>query len=292
MAYIDNIKFKEILEASRNGNEKAKMIMQGMRKMSSQEDIDRLVYEYYNVPVEAEEVVPVEEPSMDATEMVEQPEEVTVTDGGNIAIEPEIVSEPENSGDVVDITDLLKSEMEGLVDEDEFTSVSFTDYLKNKQRDAMRATKNSDYFKAFDMNGRHAYADDMINSYRDRFSGNFRDIERGYADNDKALSLYTQKMTDSLDDGVEFDTDATKGAYGELVGNESAMSSFGRHWDDNDVETVLTALGELSNKYGKANVIAALNVLRGDNEGHRDYLNNMIDTNIGKYTKAIDKLLR
>lgn len=292
MAYIDNIKFKEILEASRNGNEKAKMIMQGMRKMSSQDDIDRLVYEYYNVPVEAEEVVPVEEPSMDATEMVEQPEEVTVTEGDTIAIEPEIVSEPENGGDVVDITDLLKSEMEGLVDEDEFTSVSFTDYLKNKQRDAMRTTKNSDYFKAFDMNGRHAYADDMINSYRDRFSGNLRDIERSYSDNDKALSLYTQKMTDSLDDGVEFDTDATKGAYGELVGNESAMSSFGRHWDDNDVEAVLTALGELSNKYGKANVIAALNVLRGDNDGHRDYLNNMIDTNIGKYTKAIDKLLR
>ena len=287
MAYIDNIKFKEILEASRNGNEKAKMIMQGMRKMSSQDDIDRLVYEYYNVPVEAEEVVPVEQPSM-----TEQPEEVTVTEGENIATEPEIVSEPENSGDVVDITDLLKSEMEGLVDEDECTSVSFTDYLKNKQRDAMRATKNSDYFKAFDMNGRHAYADDMINSYRDRFSGNLRDIERSYSDNDKALSLYTQKMTDSLDDGVEFDTDATKGAYGELVGNESAMSSFGRHWDDNDVETVLTALSELSNKYGKANVIAALNVLRGDNEGHRDYLNNMIDTNIGKYTKAIDKLLR
>lgn len=281
MAYIDNIKFKEILEASRNGNEKAKMIMQGMRKMSSQDDIDRLVYEYYNVPVEAEEVVP-----------VEQPEEVAVTEGENIATEPEIISEPENGGDVVDITDLLKSEMEGLVDEDEFTSVSFTDYLKNKQRDTMRATKNSDYFKAFDMNGRHAYADDMINSYRDRFSGNLRDIERCYSDNDKALSLYTQKMTDSLDDGVEFDTDATKGAYGELVGNESAMSSFGRHWDDNDVETVLTALSELSNKYGKANVIAALNVLRGDNEGHRDYLNNMIDTNIGKYTKAIDKLLR
>lgn len=281
MAYIDNIKFKEILEASRNGNEKAKMIMQGMRKMSSQDDIDRLVYEYYNVPVEAEEVVPVEEP-----------EEVAVTEGENIATEPEIVSEPENSGDVVDITDLLKSEMEGLVDEDEFMSVSFTDYLKNKQRDTMRATKNSDYFKAFDMNGRHAYADDMINSYRDRFSGNLRDIERGYSDNDKALSLYTQKMTDSLDDGVEFDTDATKGAYSELVGNESAMSSFGRHWDDNDVETVLTALSELSNKYGKTNVIAALNVLRGDNEGHRDYLNNMIDTNIGKYTKAIDKLLR
>lgn len=281
MAYIDNIKFKEILEASRNGNEKAKMIMQGMRKMSSQDDIDRLVYEYYNVPVEAEEVVPVEEP-----------EEVAVTEGENIATEPEIVSEPENSGDVVDITDLLKSEMEGLVDEDEFTSVSFTDYLKNKQRDAMRAAKNSDYFKAFDMNGRHAYADDMINSYRDRFSGNLRDIERGYSDNEKALSLYTQKMTDSLDDGVEFDTDATKCAYGELVGNESAMSSFGRHWDDNDVETVLTALSELSNKYGKANVIAALNILRGDNDGHRDYLNNMIDTNIGKYTKAIDKLLR
>lgn len=294
MAYIDNIKFKEILEASRNGNEKAKMVMQGMRKSAPQEDIDRLVLEYYNVPAEA----PIEEPlavedeaaTLSDMETVEQPEDVTV---GEVEETPtDFVDGTENVGDVVDITELLKAEMEGLVDEDEYTSVSFTDYLNNKMRDANRAKKNTDYFKAFDMDGRHAYADDMINSYRDRFNGNLRDIERGHADNDKALALYTQKMNDSLDDGVEFNTDTATSAYKDLIGNEMAMSSFGRHWDDNDTEAVLTALGELANKYGKANVIAALNVLKGDNDAHRDYLNNMIDTNIGKYTKSIDKLLR
>jgi hypothetical protein len=291
MAYIDNIKFKEILEASRNGNEKAKMVMQGMRKMAPQEDIDRLVLEYYNVPVEApvEETLAVEDEMATISDM-ETVEEATM--GDSQIVEPEIITETDNAGDVVDITDLLKGEMEGLVDEDEYTSVSFTEYLHNKMRDANRAKKNTDYFKAFDMDGRHAYADDMINSYRDRFSGNLRDIERSHADNDKALALYSQKMNDSLDDGVEFNTDTATSAYTDLIGNEMAMSSFGRHWDDNDTEAVLTALGELANKYGKANVIAALNVLRGDNDAHRDYLNNMIDTNIGKYTKSIDKLLR
>lgn len=281
MAYIDNIKFKEILEASRGGNEKAKMVMQGMRKGVPQDDIDRLVLEYYNVPVEAE-----------AEAEAEVVEEATVPEMETVDPKVEVISEPENAGDVVDITDLLKGEMEGLVDEDEYMSVSFSEFLKNKQRDALRATKNSDYFKAFDMDGRHAYADSLVGAYRDKFDGDLRNIERGYADNDKALSLYTQKMNDSLDDGIEFNTDSAKGAYTDLVGDERAMSSFGRHWDDNDVQGVLTALGELANKYGKANVIAALNVIKGDNEAHRDYLNNMIDTNIMKYTKNIDKLLR
>lgn len=290
MAYIDNIKFKEILEASRNGNEKAKMVMQGMRKNVPQDDIDRLVLEYYNVPVEAEvEPETAIEPVLES-QGIEQPNEVTM--GQVEEIPTEFVSETENAGDVVDITDLLKGEMEGLIDEDEYMSVSFSEFLKNKQRDALRATKNSDYFKAFDMDGRHAYADSLVGAYRDKFDGDLRNIERDYADNDKALSLYTQKMNDSLDDGIEFNTDSAKGAYTDLVGDEKAMGSFSRHWDDNDVQGVVTTLGELANKYGKANVIAALNVLRGDNEAHRDYLNNMVDSNIGKYTKSVNSLLR
>lgn len=286
MAFVDNNKFKEILEASRGGNEKAKMIMQGMRNGVSQDDIDRLVLDYYQIPPTSSS----DESILEAE--AEVVEEATIPEMETVAPEMEVISEPENPGDVVDITDLLKGEMEGLVDEDEYMSVSFSEFLKNKQRDALRATKNSDYFKAFDMDGRHAYADSLVGAYRDKFDGDLRNIERGYADNDKALSLYTQKMNDSLDDGIEFNTDSAKGAYTDLIGDEKAMGSFNRHWDDNDVQGVVTALGELANKYGKANVIAALNVLRGDNEAHRDYLNNMVDSNIGKYTKSVNSLLR
>ena len=291
MAFVDNNKFKEILEASRGGNEKAKMVMQGLRNQSSQEDIDRLVLDYYQIPASTAEVEPETalEPVLES-EGIEQPQDVTM--GQVNEIPTEFVSETENAGEVVDITELLKGEMDGLVDKDEYTSVSFSDFLKNKQRDSMRAIKNADYFKAFDMNGRHNYADNIINEYRDSFSGSLRDIERGHNDNDMSLSLYTQKMNDSLDDGVEFNTDAAKGAYTDLIGDESVMSSFGRHWDNNDVESVLTALNGLSGQYGKANVIAALNLLKGDNDAHRDYLNNMVDTNIGKYTKSVNTLLR
>lgn len=73
MAYINNGKFNEILEASRHGDERAAGIVQGMCRGMSQDDIDGLVTAYYepeqvieddaNAPVETAEDVtmPVEE---------------------------------------------------------------------------------------------------------------------------------------------------------------------------------------------------------------------------------------
>lgn len=280
MPYIDNVKFKEILNAARNGNEKAKMVMQGMRKMSSQEDIDRLVGDYYAIPTAAAPVD--EQPQEQEQEQAPIPQE----------LEPEVVEETANPQDVVDISDVLARETEGLFDEDEYQGVSFYEFLKNKKSDANRAMKNSDYFKAFDSDGRNAYADSLIDKYRHKFDNNLRDVEREFSDNDRAISGYAQSVNDMLDDGVEFGTDAASSAYNDLIDNESAMSGFGRYWDENDTSSVLSAIKELVDKYGKANVLSALNVLRADNNSHRDYLNNSIDTNIAKYSKNIDKLLR
>lgn len=280
MPYIDNVKFKEILNAARNGNEKAKMVMQGMRKMSSQEDIDRLVGDYYAIPTAAAPVD--EQPQVQEQEQAPIPQE----------LEPEVVEETANPQDVADISDVLARETEGLFDEDEYQGVSFYEFLKNKKSDANRAMKNSDYFKAFDSDGRNAYADSLIDKYRHKFDNNLRDVEREFSDNDRAISGYAQSVNDMLDDGVEFGADAASSAYNDLIDNESAMSGFGRYWDENDTSSVLSAIKELVDKYGKANVLSAINVLRADNNSHRDYLNNSIDTNIAKYSKNIDKLLR
>ena len=280
MPYIDNVKFKEILNAARNGNEKAKMVMHGMRKMSSQEDIDRLVGDYYAIPTAAAPVD--EQPQVQEQEQAPIPQE----------LEPEVVEETANPQDVVDISDVLARETEGLFDEDEYQGISFYEFLKNKKSDANRAMKNSDYFKAFDSDGRNAYADSLIDKYRHKFDNNLRDVEREFSDNDRAISGYAQSVNDMLDDGVEFGADAASSAYNDLIDNESAMSGFGRYWDENDTSSVLSAIKELVDKYGKANVLSAINVLRADNNSHRDYLNNSIDTNIAKYSKNIDKLLR
>lgn len=285
MPYIVNTKFNEILGAARNGNEKAMAVMQGMRSGGSQEDLDRLVNAYYAIDdAQPEEVI--------------DDEPIAATEPETAPIPPELeaeavtVDEQDVANDVMDLTDVLDKETEGLFDEDEYSSVSFADFLKNKKADANRMKKDSDYFKAFDVDGRNKYADGLIDKYRHKFDGNLRDVERDYADNDHAIDMYSQSVKDMLDDDIEFGTDSAAGAYNDLVENSAAMSGFARYWDNDDTSAVLSAIKGLVAQYGKANVIAALNVLKTDNGAHRDYLNNAIDANITKYSKNVDKLLR
>lgn len=308
MAFLANNKFKEILNASRNGNEKAKMIMQAMRKGQSQDDLNRLVDDYYGIGEESVEPEPestpdaVEEPQNEPqaeTDDAEPTEQVTDTDK-EILDEPEadpndlveMPSEEVEEATPIDIAEVLKTETDGLFDEDEYNGVSFSDFLKRKKSDANRAMKNADYFKAFDVDGRGKYADGLVDAYRQKFDGNLRDIERGYEDNDRAIATYLQSTNDMLDDGVAFGMESATNAYNDLIGDDKAMGAFGRYWDDNDSSVVVTALKELVNKYGKENVISALNVLKDDNNAHRDYLNNSIDANISKYTKGVYGLLK
>ncbi len=278
MAFLDNNKFKEILEASRNGNEKAKIIMQAMRKNDTQDDLNRLVDDYYNLATDTETNSIEEEPVADV-------EEVSV----KIESAPEQeVLEPE----VIDLSEILDKETDGLFDENEYKTISFADFLRNRKTDNDKATKNRDYFRTFDVDGKAKYMSDKISAYKAKFDGDIKDIERSYNDLNKAILGYSQIANDQLDDEVEFDQVKTTGAYNDFIGNDTVMHSFGRYWDDDDMKTIEQAIRELIEHYGKKNVVAVLNLLKNDNEQHRDYLNNEIDQNITKYSRSIEKLLK
>ena len=59
MPFLNNAKFKEIRTAAGNGDEKAKMVLQALRQ-GGQEDVDRLVQEYYSIPTQDMNDVPIQ----------------------------------------------------------------------------------------------------------------------------------------------------------------------------------------------------------------------------------------
>lgn len=268
MAFINNKKYKEINEAANNGNEKAKMILQAMLKGNTQEDLDNLVNDYYNV---VNDVPPIEQ--------IEQMEEV-------------VPQEVEQIPEVVDITDSLENEMKDLLDEKEIEELTFSDFLKNKRKDALRSKKNNDYFKAFDLEGRNKYVNDRKNAYNEKFNTSRRNIERNYNDINNALNKYSNDVNLMLDDEIELDINAANLAYNELTENDETMKSFGRHWDELDQQNMKEILQQLVIKYGKKNVIAVLNTLKGDNDNYSQYKTNQIDTEINRFSKNLVDLLK
>ena len=285
MSFINNKKFNEIYEASKSGNEKALMIMQALQKNDAQDVIDGLMDDYYRVPVvepviAEEELAPVEN---QGTEPVLEEEPV----------QEEMV--PEQSSQVVPTVDIsadLDREMEGLLDENDIPDYSFSDYLKDKQRDGVRAQKNNAFFGAFDVNGRQEYLNKKIDEYTKKFDGNRRDIERLQNDMNKSLEGYTQDVNSLLDDDVELDMNATNQAYKDLTGNQEAMKSFSRFWDENDNNLMINTLRSLVLQYGKKNVLAVLNQLKTDSDNYSKYRNSQIDTETGRYSKSIKELLQ
>lgn len=278
MAFLDNNKFKEILEASRNGNEKAKIIMQAMRKNDTQDDLNMLVDDYYNLATDTETNSIKEEPIADMEEVSAKVEAVP---------EQEII-EPE----VIDLTEVLDKETDGLFDETEYKTMSFTEFLRNKKNDSVKLAKNHDYFMTFDNYGKARYMLNKIDAYKAKFDGDIKDIESEHNDLYKAILDYSRIANEQADDDIEFDQIKTTEAYNDFIGNDRVMHSFGRYWDEGDMETITKAIGELVKQYGKKNVLAVLNLLKNDNEQHRDYLNNEIDKNITKYSKSVEKLLK
>lgn len=278
MAFIPNSKFKEISEAAKSGNEKALMVIQALRKKTSQGDLDALVNNYYAIPTISQEEV--ETPKMDEFEAPE--------------IEIEQVNENDIALDVqeVDLSKILDGELEGLLDENEIQELHFGDYLKNKSRDALRSKKGPEYFKAYDANGRSSYMENKINGYKSKFDGRLKDIERRHSDMNKAVSLYSQNVGAMLDDDKELDLTVAAKAYDDLTNDEVAMGSMGRHWDENDNNVMMEKLKGLIANYGKQNVMAALNTLNYDNDNYRNYLNNQIDTEISRYSKSVESLLK
>lgn len=277
MAFVSNNKYKEIYEASKNGNEKALRILQALRNKESQGDLDRLVDDYYNIPTISQE-----EP-----EVIEnadfQPQNDVVEES------QEIVSDnlPE-----FDLTKILDDELTDLIDENDIEELNFVDFLKNKSRDSLRARKNGDYFKAYDPVGKANYMADKINTYKGKFDNRLGNIERGYNDINKSMSNYSQNVNDMLDDNVELDMVKVSSAYDDFTNDDVTMNSFGRHWDDNDNHIVAEKLRELVSVYGKQNVLAALNTINSDNENHKNFLNNQIDSEIVRYSKSLESLLK
>ena len=294
MAYINNVKFKEILEAARNGNEKAKIVLQAMRKSASQDDVNSLVNDYYAVETTIPEKV---ENPLDANFEAENNElEPVVQEEVPQELEAEEINQPNPENvetfQTVDLTNVLDHEMDGLLDENKIDDLSFGQFLKNKSRDALRQKKNADYFKAYDLDGRTNYLNNKIEAYKGSFNGRLRDIDRRYRDMGNALEKYSFSVNNALDDDIEIDMEKGTNAYNDLVNNDDVMGSFGRSWDDMDTEYVLNALNELIAKYGKANVIAAVNTLKADNESYNKFLTNQVDTEIGRYSKSISDLLK
>jgi hypothetical protein len=284
MAFINNKKFAEIRNAAKNGDEKALKVLQAMRKMQPQADIDRLVEDYYAIPAPAVEETPETPAATDDLSL----DDASVADSvisSNIA---------DSDGDVTTITynlDDITKDMDGLIDEDEVEDMSFSDFLADKKRNMMRARKNADYFKMYDNDSRSKYATDAVAKYKAKFGDLERDIDRRNKDTMTALGMYEQSVGDELDDEVELNADNADKAYSDLIDNSGAMHSFGRYWDEEDKANVITELKALIGKYGKKNVLAAINTLKSDNENYKSYMHNKIDTEVGKYSKNLENLL-
>lgn len=288
MPFVNNTKLIEIRNAAKQGNEKALMVLQALRKQgSTQDDLDRLVNAYYQVDKVEPEIIE------NAVEGQIEPEnDVLMNEEVSEVFQEETQPADVNPLEIVDLTEVLDKEMDGLLDENEIEDISFTDFLGNKSRDGKRANKNSDYFKAYDPVGRENYMNSKIGAYRDKFRNRLGNVERKHNDYSAALKGYMQGTNDMLDDGIELDMNNVNAAYNDFTQNETAMSSFGRHWDKLDNDNVMATLKELVNKYGKVNVVAALNTISGDNDSYKDFLNNQFETEINRYSKSIEKLLK
>lgn len=296
MAFINNKKFAEIRTAAKDGNEKALMILQAMRKLQPQADIDRLVEDYYAIPEEPQ-IQPVQGENYNVAEEQPKEEVSTVSDALD-----DVLSEDLSVDETADIPDLdadvqtynlddITKDMDGLIDEDEIDDMSFADFLSDKKKNLKRAKKNADYFKMYDDDSRKQYSLNAVDKYKAKFGDLERDIDRRNKDTATALGLYEQSVADSLDDDIELNADNADKAYSDLTDDSGAMHAFGRYWDDDDKASVIEALKVLIGKYGKKNVLAAINTLKSDNENYKSYMHNKIDTEVGKYSKNLENLL-
>ena len=278
MPFLNNAKFKEFRTAASNNDEKAKMILQALRQ-GSQDDVDRLVQEYYNIP--SEQII--------NEEVVQEPQNQQP-----IEMQEEVIQSNMNDDvpQIEDLTEVLDNETDGLFDENEIEPVDFNKFLSNKKRDANRAKKNNDYFKSFNPESRANYIEKKKNDYKLKFGDSIHDIDRNFADYDKAIDVYSQGVNDLLDDNIDMDVNAAGNVYDEITNNNGIMHSFGRHWDENDTSHIIDDLKDLVQKYGKKNVLAALNILKTDNSNFKDYRLGQINEELERYNKTIDKILK
>lgn len=286
MAYLKNNQYKEIYNAYKGGNIKAAEILQALRNGTSQEELDSMVGSYYDVGgiqpvVEVPEITPAAEPE-------ENLNTEPVIEAGTVENNVQDFS----GSSIADLSSALDKDFEDILDENEISDTSFADFLSNKRRDGIKAKKNREYFGAYSPLDREKFMTSKIDAYKGKFNNRLKDIDRRYRDMDSAISMYMQNINESLDDDIELDMGTANKVYEDLTTSEDIMHGFGRSWDQEDLSIVIDSLRELVNKYGKKNVMAALNVIKTDNNNYKDYLNNQVDSEIGRYSKSIENLLK
>ena len=289
MRFINYKQLQELQEAARNGNENAKNIIgKYMEDQPDMDSIERLIGEYYG------------NAGMKELELKDEIEK-----GGNVEnayaqeiaepheeIEEEEIIEEIQPEEPIDISEDLDRELDGLIDDDEFDDIKFTDFIGNRKKDKLRAKKNAEYFKAFDPKGRENYLNGKLSEYDNGFGERRRKIERGVSDIDSAISKYGEYVTDLPEDEIEVNIDSVSQAYDDFTKDEATMDAFGRHWDEHDLEQIKGVLQSLANQYGKKNVQAILNTLREDCKAWGEFCNGRIKNSVDTYGKALSNLLK
>ena len=196
MPFLNNNKFKELRTAANDGNEKAKMVLQALRQ-GKQEDVDRLVEDYYAIPQQDMNEVAVET-ELESNPMENTPESVETPIQAEEPVQEEFSSEPV----IEDLTSVLDKETDGLFDENEIEPMDFSKFLGNKRRDGMRAKKNADYFKAFNPDSVANYVNAKKDTYKKKFGDSLHDIDRQFHDyDDPVLCGYDRRHVSADDHG-------------------------------------------------------------------------------------------
>lgn len=273
--FIPYRKLSELRKAASAGDAKARNIVDRyMDRNADMETISRLMDDYYGVTSTPKK----KEEEKETPALVKEVEKETV----------DIVPTDKEEDDFSD----LSKELDGLIDLPNIEPTSFREYVSSKEKSGRAAKKDANYFKAFDPERRKAFLEKSKKDFSDSLNGKRRDLERSYGDISSAIDIYGQYVSDMPEDDVELDISSSSKAYGDLVDNDSAMSSFGRGWDEKDLSEMKSELSDLVSKYGKKNVVAMLNSLREDGNSWRDYGNSAIDSAVSNYGKSLDKLLK
>lgn len=290
MAFLNNKQYKLIRDAQKNGDEKAIAICQAYMKGCGQPDLDKMVSDYFNPRELAQQTeTAIRQSNIEDAQNVTPMDAIDAPDAMVGNVQAEAVSEPTS---IVDISGELDKELDGVFDMPEIKESSFDDFIRKKKSNALRAKKDSGYFRAFDEGGRLDYLQRKKDEFSKKLDVNRKDIDRSFRDMDSAIGGYSMMVNEIPDDPNELDLPTADKAYDDIMGLKDKTHSFGRGWDDADNEEMRNELQSLVAKYGKKNVLAALNSLKGDNQAYRDFRKGQIDQATGDYGKALDKLLK
>lgn len=260
MPYVNKKKWAQIIDAKKNGDDRAVNIYKKlMGKDCDQEELDSLVEEFF----------------APKPKLKEEDDDISDDDADEEEVE-------------IDISPDLDKELDGLIDDDEIDDDDFETFLKKKKNKANRTKKDAGYFAAFDSKGRKNYYKKKTDEKSHQYDDKRRDIERAYNDMSSAIGKYLKSVKELPDDENEYDSDNTDGAYNGII---SIGRSFGRGWDEQDVSQVISTLEELVSEYGKKNVIAALNLMSEDNLAFRNGKISSIDKSVKKYGDSLKKLI-